>query len=156
MLDPVNQIGDLLASLDHRVARVPVHHDLKWLDQARRAELVVNLCEGIGGVSRWECMVAGTLELLGVPFTGAGSWTTTICHNKAVVNALLQAAGLPVPRWLVPVAGKVPSDFPLPAIVKPAAEDASVGIDQASVATSHRLLRRRVAHVEKEYGTALV
>ncbi|MBI2537017.1 MAG: D-alanine--D-alanine ligase [Gemmatimonadetes bacterium] len=156
MLDPVNQIGDLLASLDHRVIRVPVHHDLKWLDQARRAELVVNLCEGIGGVSRWECMVAGTLELLGVPFTGAGSWTTTICHNKAVVNALLQAAGLPVPRWLVPVAGKVPSDFPLPAIVKPAAEDASVGIDQASVATSHRLLRRRVAHVEKEYGTALV
>jgi len=156
VLDPVNQIGNLLASLGHRVVRVPVHPDLKWLDYVRRADLVVNLCEGIGGVSRWECMVAGTLELTGVPFTGAGSWTITICHNKAVVNALLQTAGLPVPRWLVPVAGKVPSDFPLPAIVKPAAEDASVGIDQASVATSHRQLRRRVAHVEREYGTALV
>lgn len=156
MLDPVTQIGDLLASLDHRVARVPVHHDLKWLDQARRADLIVNLCEGIGGVSRWECMVAGTLELLGIPFTGAGSWTITVCHSKAVVNALLEAAGLPVPRWLVPVAGKVPSDFPLPAMVKPAAEDASVGIDQASVVTSSRQLKRRVAYVEKEYGTALV
>ncbi|OGU34449.1 MAG: hypothetical protein A3K13_08125 [Gemmatimonadetes bacterium RIFCSPLOWO2_12_FULL_68_9] len=156
VLDPVNQIGNLLASLGHRVVRVPVHPDLKWLDYVRRADLVVNLCEGIGGVSRWECMVAGTLELTGVPFTGASSWTITICHNKAVVNALLQTAGLPVPRWLVPVAGKVPSDFPLPAIVKPAAEDASVGIDQASVATSHRQLRRRVAHVEREYGTALV
>ena len=156
MLDPVNQIGDLLASLGHRVVRVPVHHDLKWLDQARRSKLVVNLCEGIGGVSRWECTVAGTLELIGVPFTGAGSWTITICHYKPAVNALLQAAGLPVPRWLVPVGGKVPSDFPLPAIVKPAAEDASVGIDQASVVSNHRQLRRRVAHIEKEYGTALV
>jgi D-alanine-D-alanine ligase len=61
-----------------------------------------------------------------------------------------------VPRWIVPVAGKVPSDFPLPAIVKPAAEDASVGIDQSSVVTSHRKLRQRVAHIEKEYGAAMV
>jgi len=156
VLDPVNQIGDLLTSLKHRVVRVPVLHDLKWLDQVRRADLVVNLCEGIGGYSRWECMVAGALELTRVSFTGAGSWTITICHNKSVVNALLQAAGLPVPRWIVPVAGKVPSDFPLPAIVKPAAEDASVGIDQTSVVTSHRKLRRRVAQIEEEYGPALV
>ncbi len=156
VLDPVNQIGDLLASLGNRVVRVPVHHDLKWLDQARRADLVVNLCEGIGGYSRWECMVAGALELTGVPFTGAGSWAITICHNKSVVNALLHAAGLPVPRWVVPVGGKVPSDFPLPAIVKPAAEDASVGIDQTSVVTSHRKLRRRIGFIEEEYGPAVV
>ncbi len=156
VLDPVNQIGEVLSSHGHRVVRVPVCQDLKWLDQVRRAQLVFNLCEGIGGVSRWECQVAGTLELVGIPFTGAGSWTITICHNKAVVNAVLQAAGLPVPRWVVPVGGKVPSDFPLPAIVKPAAEDASVGIDQASVVTSHRKLRRRIGQIEEEYGPALV
>lgn len=156
MLDPVNQIGEFLVSQGHRVARIPVHHDLKWFDPARRADLVFNLCEGIGGVSRWECMVTGALELTGVPFTGAGAWTITVCHNKAVVNALLRAAGLPIPRWTVPTAGKVPGDFPLPAIVKPAAEDASVGIDQASVVTSQRKLRARVAHVEKEHGSALV
>lgn len=156
MLDPVNQIGELLASLGHRVVRVPVHHELKWMDQARRADLVVNLCEGIGGFSRWESTVTGALELTGVAFTGAGSWTITICHNKSVVNAMLQAAGLPVPRWTVPLAGKVPSDFPLPAIVKPAAEDASVGIDQSSVVTSHRKLRRRIDHIEDQYGQAMV
>ena len=156
MLDPVNQIGDLLASLKHRVARIPIHDDLKWLDQGRRADLVVNLCEGIGGYSRWEPMVTGAIELAGVPFTGAGSWTTTICHNKNVVNALLQAAGLPIPRWAMPVNGRVPADFPLPAIVKPAAEDASVGIDQASVVRTVRQLRQRVAHIEKEIGPAVV
>lgn len=156
MLDPVNQIGDFLASAGHRVARTPVHHDLKWFDAARRADLVFNLCEGIGGISRWECMVAGALELTGVPFTGAGAWTVTVCHNKAVVNALLRAAGLPIPQWTIPAHGKIPGEFPLPAIVKPAAEDASVGIDQASVVTSQRKLRARVAHVEKEYGSAMV
>ncbi len=156
MLDPVNQIGDLLASLKHRVARVAVRADLKWLDQVRRADLVVNLCEGISGFSRWEPMVTGAIELTGVPFTGAGSWTTTVCHNKHVVNALLEAAGLPIPRWAMPVNGKVPGDFPLPAIVKPAAEDASVGIDQNSVVRTYRQLRQRVAHIEKEYGPAIV
>jgi D-alanine-D-alanine ligase len=145
-----------MASLKHRVSKIPVHRDLKWLDHVRRTDLVINLCEGIGGYSRWECMVVGALELAGVPFTGAGSWTTTVCHNKNVVNALLQAAGLPIPRWGMPVGGKVSSDFPLPAIVKPAAEDASVGIDQASVVRNHRQLRRRVAHIEKEYGPAMV
>jgi D-alanine-D-alanine ligase len=156
VLDPVNQIGDLLASLKHRVTRVAVRDDLKWLDHVRRADLVVNLCEGIGGVSRWEPMVTGTMELAGVAFTGAGSWTTTICHNKNVVNALLQAAGLPIPRWAMPVNGRVPADFPLPAIVKPAAEDASVGIDQASVVRTHRQLRQRVTQIEKDYGPAMV
>jgi D-alanine-D-alanine ligase len=156
VLDPVNQIGDVLASLKHRVARVAVHQDLKWLDQVRRADLVVNLCEGIGGYSRWESMVTGAIELAGVPFTGAGSWTTTICHNKNVINALLQAAGLPIPRWAMPVNGKVPADFPLPAIVKPAAEDASVGIDQASVVRTYRELRQRVTHLEREYGPTIV
>jgi D-alanine-D-alanine ligase len=156
VLGPVNQIRDVLASLGHRVARIPIRDDLKWLDRVRRADLVVNLCEGIGGYSRWESMVTGAIELVGVPFTGAGSWTTTICHNKHVVNALLQAAGLPIPRWAMPVNGRVPADFPLPAIVKPAAEDASVGIDQASVVQTHRQLRQQVLQVEKDYGPAIV
>jgi D-alanine-D-alanine ligase len=156
VLDPVNSIGEVLAGLGHRIARVPIYDDLKWLDRVRRADLVVNLCEGIGGYSRWESMVTGTLELTGVPFTGAGAWTTTICHNKNVVNALLQAAGLPIPRWAMPLGGRVPDDFPLPAIVKPAAEDASVGIDQASVVRTHRQLRQRVTLIEKEYGPAIV
>lgn len=115
-----------------------------------------NFCEGIGGISRYETMVASTLELVGVPFTGAGAWTITICHHKPLINALLASLGLPVPRWVVPQDGRVPPDFPLPAIVKPAAEDASVGIDQGSVVTTRRELKARVAAAASQYDEVMV
>lgn len=135
---------------------MPVQHGLQWLPRVRRADLVVNLCEGIGGVSRWEIMVASTLELTGVPFTGAGAWTITICHSKPLVNSLLHSLGIPTPRWAVPHNGQIAADFPLPAIVKPAAEDASVGIDQRSVVTTRRALKERIAALSAQYGDVMV
>ncbi|MBI4420099.1 MAG: ATP-grasp domain-containing protein [Gemmatimonadetes bacterium] len=88
--------------------------------------------------------------------TGARAWTITVCHHKAVVNAMLQAAGLPIPRWLVPRGYQVPRDFPLPAIVKPASEDASNGIEQASVAATRSALEARVARLSETYDEVLV
>ena len=88
--------------------------------------------------------------------TGATAWTITVCHHKALVNAMLQAAGLPIPRWLVPKGHKVPRDFPLPAIVKPASEDASNGIEQASVAATRAALEGRVAWLSETYDEVLV
>jgi len=152
----VNHIGDLLRTQGHRVTLAPVGHGLKWLNRVRRADLVVNLCEGIGGISRWERCVTSTLELTRVPFTGAGAWTTTVCHNKPLVNALLQSVGVPIPRWCGPTVERLAADFPLPAIVKPAAEDASVGIDQGAVVTTRRALRARVAHIAAQYDGVMV
>jgi D-alanine-D-alanine ligase len=53
-------------------------------------------------------------------------------------------------------ANKTPAEFPLPAIVKPAAEDASVGIDNGSVCTSKRALKKRVAQMLEQFDEVLV
>jgi D-alanine-D-alanine ligase len=73
-----------------------------------------------------------------------------------VANTLLSAAGLPVPVFVLAQANKIPADFPLPAIVKPAAEDASVGIDNGAVCTSKRALKKRVAHLLGQFEEVLV
>lgn len=156
VMAPVNQIAKIMGERGYEVRRVAVRHDLRWLAEARRADLVFNLCEGIHGVSRYEDMVTSTLELAGVPFTGCRAWTTIVCHNKALLNALLQSMGLPIPRWFMPRGQKIPKDFPLPAIVKPAAEDASVGIDQGSVVTSRAALSQRIASMQEEYEDVVV
>jgi D-alanine-D-alanine ligase len=156
VMRPVNEIARILAAEGHHVTRAGVRHDLRWLARARRADLVVNLCEGINGVGRWEDLVTATLELAGIPFTGCRSWTITVCHHKGLVNALLQAHGLPIPRWVVPKGFRVPKDFPLPAIVKPAAEDASVGIEQASVVATRSALEARVARLSETFDEVLV
>jgi D-alanine-D-alanine ligase len=130
--------------------------DFRWLNRVRRADLVFNLCEGVNGHARFEDYVVGTLELAGVPFTGCRHWATTIAHRKHVANTLLSAAGLPVPAFTLAQANKTPSEFPLPAIVKPAAEDASVGIDNGAVCTSKRALKKRVALMLEQFEEVLV
>ena len=153
----VHEIRDVLRRRGHDVELLPVRlGDFRWLSRVRRADLVFNLCEGINGHARYEDFVVGALELSGVPFTGCRHWATTIAHRKHVANTLLAAAGLPVPVFALAQANKSPSEFPLPAIVKPAAEDASVGIDNGAVCTSKRALKKRVALMLEQFEEVLV
>jgi D-alanine-D-alanine ligase len=150
-------VRDVLRRRGHEIELLPVRHgDLRWLSRIRRADLVFNLCEGINGHARFEDFVVGTLELVGVPFTGCRTWPVSVCHRKHIANTLLSAAGLPVPAFTLAQANKTPSDFPLPAIVKPAAEDASVGIDNGAVCTSKRALKKRVAQMLEQFDEVLV
>src|SRR2546430_15991676 len=77
------------------------------------------------------------------------------CRPKAVADALLAHAGDPIPRWTL-AQGKIDDEFPLPAIVKPAAEDASAGIDRGSVVTDRRGLRARTAAMTEQLDEVLV
>jgi D-alanine-D-alanine ligase len=151
----VDEIADIFRNLGHQVQKTPVKHDLRWLQQCRRADLVYNLCEGVHGHSLWEDHVVAALEFLGIPFTGAGAWTIAASRRKAVANAILTNAGLPVPRWTV-AHGRIDDEFPLPAIVKPAAEDASAGLDKGSVCTDRKTLRSRVAAMTEQFDDVLV
>jgi D-alanine-D-alanine ligase len=151
----VDDVAAIFVRLGHQVHKVAVRPDGRWLAVARRVDLVFNLCEGMYGIALWEDHVAAALEFAGVPFTGAGSWTVAACRRKPVANAILQSAGLPVPPWVV-AHGRIPDDFPLPAIVKPAAEDASAGLDRASVVTDRKGLRARVAAMTEQFDDVLV
>lgn len=157
MLASVATVRRVLRTAGHEVTRVSVQPDLAWFAAVRDTDLVFNLCEGVAGVSRLEVNVASLMELAGIPFTGCSAWTMAVCHRKPLLNAFLASRGVPVPRWHVPDgAAAVPDDFPLPAIVKPAAEDASIGIEQGSVVTSVAALRDRVALVRERHGAAIV
>src|SRR5436190_1276461 len=155
VMKAVDEIGTIFAALGHEIRKVPVRHDLRWFAVARRADLVFNLCEGVHGKSEWEEHVVGSLEFAGIPVTGASLWTIAACRRKAVANALLAQAGLPIPRWTL-AQGKIDDDFPLPAIVKPAAEDASAGLDRGSVVADRKTLRARVAAMTERFDEVLV
>jgi D-alanine-D-alanine ligase len=93
--------------------------------------------------------VAGIIELLGIPMTGCDSATLGLARRKDRVNALLRDAGLPVPAWAcVQVHRRKLYWDKFPAIVKPAAEDASIGITQSSVARNRRELAKAIDAAE--------
>jgi D-alanine-D-alanine ligase len=157
VMKAVDEIGAIFGAMGggHQVRKVPVRHDMRWFQVARRADLVFNLCEGVHGKSEWEEHVIGTLEFAGIPITGASLWTIAACRRKPIANALLKQAGLSIPRWTV-AQGKIEDDFPLPAIVKPAAEDASAGLDRGSVVSDRKSLRARVAAMTEQFDDVLV
>jgi len=120
---------------------------------AARPNVVFNLFEGTHDRGQTEAFAAGLLEWLDIPFTGSPCDTLTLARNKHLTKRLLRGAGLPTPAFFVADAPPVPP-CPLdwPVIVKLAAGDASVGIDQGSVVTSQGQLERRVAYLRKQYG----
>lgn len=155
VLQAVEDVAAIFQALGHEVRKVPVRHDFRWFQVCRKADLVFNLCEGVHGVAQWEDHVVAALEFAGVPHTGCGSWTLAAARRKAVANALLAHAGLPVPEWLI-VTGKLPDDIGFPVIVKPAAEDASAGLDRASVVTERKTLRARVAALTEQFDEVII
>lgn len=120
---------------------------------ALRADVVFNLVEALGGDARLEPAFAWALELQRLRYTGAPPRAMTLCLEKPVAQAVLRAAGVLVPRHVVLTHGDEPlAGLNLPAIVKPAREDASHGIDSASVVHDESALRTRARHVIEHYA----
>ena len=132
ILESVEAIEDAIADWGHQHVRIPVNPDGRWVERMRRGnfDLAFNLCEGIDGVAAFEPMVISVLELFRIPYTGNSSTTAALCLRKSVVNTVLDRAGLPVPRWSLARRGEKITSVGYPAICKPAAEDASIGIEQ--------------------------
>ncbi len=158
ILGTVEAIEQSLAAEGNEITRLPVHHDGKWIEKLRRGkfDLAFNMCEGIDGVASLESAVIAVLELFHVPFTGASSYTAAVCLRKHVVNGLLEKAGLPIPRFTVMRRGDPLVSVGFPAIVKPASEDASIGVEQRSVVKNMRQLAERVDAMLERWDEVLI
>jgi len=129
---------------------------LAALDRYKPAA-IFNLFEGTHWHGQTESYVAGILDWLGISFTGAPFETLTLARQKPTTKFLLRGAGLPTPDFFVATQLPIPAcHLRWPVIVKPALFDASIGIDQDSVATNAEQLNRRVTYVLENYGHALV
>lgn len=117
-------------------------------------DVVFNLIEGFAGRSGGEAHVTGLLELLGLPYTGCPPEAQALGHSKGRTKALLKGFGLPTAAFAIARQGEpVPRwDGPWPAIVKPEAEDASLGIDQASIVDSPEGIVENVARLRVHPG----
>jgi D-alanine-D-alanine ligase len=158
ILGTVEAIERSLIAEGNQVVRIPVYGDGRWIERIRRGkfDLAFNVCEGIDGVAAFESPVISVLELFGLPYTGSSSYTTALCLHKHVVNGLLERAGLPVPRWTTVRRGGSLESVGFPAICKPAAEDASLGVEQRSVVRTTRALTTRVAAMLERWDEVLV
>jgi len=109
--------------------------------------LVFNWCEEVPGLRHSEAMVAKTLESLRFTYTGATPKTLALSYDKGRVKKRLESRGVATPRWALLTSTEMIEWDCFPAIVKPANEHCSVGVDQGAVVSDAAELRERVAYV---------
>ncbi len=157
VVEEMEDIRNALTSLGFKSTIFNVDSDVNRLIrflQEEKPDLIFNLVECIENESVLEMNVAALYELFKIPYTGAGPLALGTALNKPRVKEILTANGIRTPQHQVfKVLDKISleegMEFPL--IVKPAREDASVGISEKSVVYSLSELRRQVRYIWGEF-----
>jgi D-alanine-D-alanine ligase len=153
-------MAKILEPAGYRTTALALKHDpsLLWRElHERKPDVVFNLYEGTLQDTESESYVAGLLQWSGIPFTGSPPAALTLARAKHTAKALLRGAGLPTADFFIVEELPVKS-CPLewPVIVKPAKQDASVGLAQDSVCTDQAQLEQRVRYILETYGAPVL
>ncbi len=117
-------------------------------------DVIFNFAEIYKEQPRLEMNLVGFYELLGIPYTGASALALANCQSKFLTKKLLNYHGIKTAKFQL--FDKIPEEFKLetkfPVIVKPAYEDASVGIENESIVYNTNALRKRLEFVFKQFN----
>ena len=152
-----------LRKLGHEVETLAVFDDVRVVlakTDAFKPDVVFNLCETFFSDRAHEPNIPALLELMKVPYTGAGPDALMLCKDKALAKKLLAYHRIRVSRFVVssrerPL--KKLGRFSYPAFVKPIGEESSDGIARASLAKNEEeaIERARFLH-ERFESDALI
>jgi len=151
--EDAGHIGDYLTSLGITVQLHPGSADLPERLRQGGPDMVLNLVDSVKGDESLASAIPGVLELLGIPYTGAGILGLSLDTNKFVIKKLFQQNGVPVPYFQL---FNTPGDrldpllrFPL--ISKLNSIHGSVEITQDAVSEDEKHLRRRLRYLIRTY-----
>jgi D-alanine-D-alanine ligase len=158
--DEIPLIEEALAAGGYEPLTLPVGDEIPAalaLLAARRPLAVVNLCDDLPGGSEHEMHFAGALELLGLPYTGSPPLALGLCRDKVKTKLILMGHGIPTAPFVLAEEPAAPLEgLRYPVIAKPATEDGSLGITDASVAADETAARAAIAAVHARFGPVLV
>ena len=154
--ETVNRLKQALDELeDYTFVYMDNHQNLFRSLVTNPPEFVFNLCdEGFKNDPFKELHVPTILEILDIPYSGAGPACLGICYDKNLTRAVAESVEIPVPleSYLGPedYAATIPATFP--AIVKPNFGDSSMGITKDAVVTNTMELLNYIEWIRTTYG----
>lgn len=115
--------------------------------------MVLNLVDTVRGKSNLGASVIGLLEILGIPYTGAGTLGWSIGTNKFVMYQLMQSNGIPVPnhQLITSHSEMIDPELRYPLFPKLNIEHSSIGIDENSICENERELRAKIKDLIEKY-----
>jgi D-alanine-D-alanine ligase len=148
VLAQVESVSRELKALGFNPRQIPVSLDLKTATERLQTEnpvFIFNLVESIGGSGRFLYFAAALLDQFQIPYSGSGTDALYMTTNKVLSKEWLKFHRIRTPEWFT-LNGEapIPDGFSPPYILKPVWEDASVGLDGASVLQSTEELSRHI------------
>ena len=152
-IETVGRLRDALGELvDYRFTMLDNHAALLTELRQRPPAFVLNLCdEGYNNDAFKELHVPALLDMLDVPYTGAGPSCLGLCYDKSLVRGIAEALDIPVPAetYYAPDDQGITIPSVFPALIKPTYGDSSFGITQHSVVHTPEQAIERLNHLRE-------
>jgi D-alanine-D-alanine ligase len=120
----------------YKVTRVDVGRDIAAVLTSLKPDVALNLLHGRPGE---DGAIQGLLEILQIPYSHSGTFSSALAMQKDMAKVVLAAAGVAVPDGIVvsrALAAKSHA-LPQPYVIKPIAEGSSVGVFVVTEAHDH-------------------
>jgi len=130
-------VAAALESRGHPVSRLVWNEEGAGIDELVRGSSVDVVFVALHGRGGEDGCAQGTLELLGVPYTGSGVLASALAMDKLKAKEMFRLHNVPTPPYYVATRAdlddleEIHGSFGFPAIVKPRREGSSVGLAKA-------------------------
>ncbi|MEK7168951.1 MAG: hypothetical protein AAB778_02965 [Patescibacteria group bacterium] len=120
--------------------------------------MALNLVDSVHGQSNLGASVIGLLEILSIPYTGAGTLGWSIGTNKYLMYQLMQANGIPVPthQLISNYSEMINPELRYPLFPKLNNEHSSIGIDEKSICENEKQLRIKLKELIEKYNQPIL
>ncbi len=151
-------VRNSLIKLGHEVIPFGLHNDIEpflRIINDQKPDLVFNMSEAFNGNRDFEPNLTALLQLINVPFTGAGPMGLQLCKDKGLTKVILGYHRIRTPRFLVLKKSRPLRSlkkFQFPAFIKPLQLESSEGISQFSYVENEKdaLARMKFIHERLE------
>src|SRR6516164_7604306 len=120
----------------YQVTRVDVGRDIAAVLTSLKPDVALNLLHGRPGE---DGTIQGLLEILQIPYSHSGTFSSALAMQKDAAKAVMASAGVAVPDGIV-VSRRAAAKshvLPPPYVIKPIAEGSSVGVFIVTEAHAH-------------------
>lgn len=154
----IDRMKDALRQIPGYQFSFLTNHDSMMNDIAKlkgKVDFVFNICdEGFVNDPFMELHIPALLEMVGIPYTGAGPQCLAYCYDKSLIRGIAKEMDIPIPDafFVKPDDRTFDVPFPFPMILKPNFGDSSFGITKNSVVHDIEGILNEVTRLHSRFG----
>lgn len=146
-------ISEYIKKLGINPILFPGNKELSERLRKENLEMVFNLVDSVRGDDSLSSTIPGVLEMLEIPYTGAGILGLSLCYNKFLTKKLLVQSGIPVPhnQLFNSPNDMIDPSLRFPLISKLNEVHGALEITRDSISENEKHLRERLKYLIKIY-----